>query len=467
GQPTNLPEIIENDTTTKRTTHSIFKKVVVQLTTVGIVLGSIGLRRYVTGGPYSPWSCSVFGYQCDRLYDFQFNGYVHEDYISAESVFKKNFYTGEEVGAATAAYVDGELVLDIQGGWQDPVKKIPYTNKTLQMVFSSTKALTSIVVAQFIEKGVLDYEEKISTYWPEFAQGNKENVTLSDLMQHAAGVNYLENGITFAEAEDSERFSRILASQPHAFGGVRTRSYHAASRGWYINEILKRVAGVTVNDVAAEFNKKYDIEWYLRPYQEEYDERISHFYGTTPLIELYLSIKELGFANFIKAVWNPDENFVKTADTYPNKTPTLDSGSLAIRRIESPSYSGHTNARSIAKLAAMMANEGKAIVKGEPDLFNANTYALVTEQAPLDFDLFFKRSIKFLKGGWGNHGEFLVEGVQFVGWPGLGGSTFLWNDELKIGFAYHMNGIPSFKSPDDRSMSILAEIVKQVQKKNK
>ena len=170
-------------------------------------------------------------------------------------------------------------------------------------------------------------------------------------MQHAAGVNYLENGITFAEAEDPERFSRILASQPHTFNGVRTRSYHAVTRGWYINEILKRAAGVTVNDVAAEFNKKYGIEWYLRPYEEEYDERVSPFYGTTRLFGLYRLIQELGgFARFIKVVRNPSENFAKTAATFPGKTPVTESGCLAIRRIEGPSFSGHTNARSVSTI---------------------------------------------------------------------------------------------------------------------
>ncbi|KAI9254470.1 beta-lactamase/transpeptidase-like protein [Phascolomyces articulosus] len=438
----------ESSSSSSSTTRSILWRLF-RLTVVSLVLEvAVALKKYVNHGSFTPWTCSVFGYQCSRLYDVPFNGYVHKDYITAQEVFKQNFYSGEEVGAATAAYVDGELVLDIQGGWQDPDKNIPYTDKTLQMVFSSTKALTSIVVAQFVEKGVLSYDEKISTYWPEFSQGNKENVTLGDLMQHAAGVGYLENGITTAELEDPERRSHILAEQPHNFGG--------------------RVAGRTVNDVAADLNEKYGIEWYLRPYQEEYDYRISSFYTAPTIIRIYSTIKELGgIGNFFKAILNPDENVMKSVASLPDGVATSAFPSLRLRRVESPSYSGHTNARSIAKLAAMMANKGKAIVDGEPDLLSTETYNLVTEPVPLDFDVFFKRHINCVKGGWGNHEDFSVEGVQFIGWPGFGGSTFFWNHELKIGFGYHMNGIASgtIQSPDNRSMSILGAIVKEALKK--
>jgi CubicO group peptidase (beta-lactamase class C family) len=40
----------------------------------------------------------------------------------------------------------------------------------------------AIIVAQLVEQGLLSYEERIATYWPEFAQGVKENVTLMDLV---------------------------------------------------------------------------------------------------------------------------------------------------------------------------------------------------------------------------------------------------------------------------------------------
>ena len=47
--------------------------------------------------------------------------------------------------------------------------------------FLKSKEKESVVVAYLVNKGVLDYDEKISTYWPEFSQGNKENVTVKNV----------------------------------------------------------------------------------------------------------------------------------------------------------------------------------------------------------------------------------------------------------------------------------------------
>ena len=110
-----------------------------------------------------------------------------------------------------------------------------------------------------------------------------------------------------------------------------------------------------------------------------------------------------------------------------------------------------------------MANRGKAIVDGEPDLMNSETYTMVTEKVPVKFDVYVDTPVPSLKGGWGITDDFVVEGVQFVGWMGMGGSVFLWNDEHKIGFGYSMNAmLPTMIAPDKRSMSILTAIVKQV-----
>ncbi|KAI9268180.1 beta-lactamase/transpeptidase-like protein [Phascolomyces articulosus] len=447
----------------KRTT-TLFK-----CATIAFLLLCIAGKRYFNQGPFIPLTCSLFGYACERRYDVPFRGFVHDDYVLAQEAFKNNFYIGEEVGAAVAVYVDGQLVVDMQGGWQNKEDLVPYTEDTLQLVFSCTKALGSIVVAQFVEKGLLSYDEKISTYWPEFGQGKKENVTLGDLMQHAGGVGYLDNSFTTTDAEDPERFSKILAAQPHNFEGVRKRSYHATTRGWFVNEILRRVANTTVHDVMMnELNEKYDIEWNLKPYQQAYDDRIAVMYRGNLFIEAVRGIQILGPTSLIQRLFSMDRIVRKTlASKYYDMSGYVPSGviDLRYRRIEAPGFSGFTNARSIAKLAAMMANGGKAIVPDEPDLLNPKTYALATQPIPLEWDYFIQRWMPSVHGGWGIFDYLETDGVHFVGWTGVGGSTFWWNQEYNIGFGYCMNAMPDLNSPDERSISILRAVVKQVLKK--
>ncbi|KAG2223337.1 hypothetical protein INT45_008994 [Circinella minor] len=459
-----------NPTTRSTAIWSVFK-ILTAVVAAASAIGYIGIERYLTqGGPFTPWTCSVFGYKCERRYDVSFRGYVDDDYLSAAETFKENFYAGEEVGAAVSAYVDGKLVLDLQGGWQNVEEQIPYTDKTLQVVFSSTKALAAIVVARFVDRGILSYDEKITTYWPEFGQGNKENVTLGDLMLHAAGVGYLDVPIKTAEAEDPERWSYILASQPHNFGGIRTRSYHAQTYGWYINEILQRVANTTVHNVAMdELNKQYNIEWNLKPYQLEYDNRIAPFY-TGPLLFRATRLLKLvgGPLAFLNAVIHPDNIAAKSLANDLDNISLIDCRRLAARRIESPAASGFTNAHSIAKLAAMMANGGKAIVDGEPDLLSPEGFELSsTPIDPPEIDLLLRKAMPQEKGGWGKFDEVVIDGIEFTGWAGMGGSVFVWNQEYKIGFGYVMNAIPSWQSPDNRSVGILRQIVNEVLKKNK
>lgn len=76
--------------------------------------------------------------------------HVHDDYAHVIDLFKANFKDGYDIGAGVAAYVDGELVLDIHGGWQDVESSIPYTKDTLNMVYSSTKMLVMQIQHTFI-----------------------------------------------------------------------------------------------------------------------------------------------------------------------------------------------------------------------------------------------------------------------------------------------------------------------------
>ena len=58
-----------------------------------------------------------------------------------------------------------------------------YGPGSLQTVFSSSKSLAAIGIALLVDKGLLDYGEKISKYWPEFAQNGKEDIRVCDVLR--------------------------------------------------------------------------------------------------------------------------------------------------------------------------------------------------------------------------------------------------------------------------------------------
>jgi hypothetical protein len=109
----------------------------------GLLIPLVSYLAYKAGTKpdFLPVSCALFGYGCPH--DIPAQGYYDEKYKSIYDLFLQNFKNGLEVGAGLSVYVDGQQVVDLYGGWKDPKAKIPYTNSTLQMVFSSTKVLVS------------------------------------------------------------------------------------------------------------------------------------------------------------------------------------------------------------------------------------------------------------------------------------------------------------------------------------
>ena len=58
----------------------------------------------------------------------------------------------------------------------------------LQNVFSSTKVVTSLVVAMLADRGQLGFGDTLASHWPEFGAHGKERLTVAGLMRHEAGL---------------------------------------------------------------------------------------------------------------------------------------------------------------------------------------------------------------------------------------------------------------------------------------
>ena len=105
-----------------------------------------GLRRSIVGGEVAP------GFEPVR------------------DVFIDNFESRGEVGAACCVFLDGARVVDLWGGWRDVKACATWEENTIVPVFSTTKGMSAMTLALANSRGYLDYDEKVSSYWPEFAK---------------------------------------------------------------------------------------------------------------------------------------------------------------------------------------------------------------------------------------------------------------------------------------------------------
>ena len=100
-------------------------------------------------------------------------GEVRAGFEGVREVFAENFARRRELGGACCAYHHGEKVVDLWGGIRNKKTGEPWERDTMVLVYSATKGLAAMTLAVAHSRGWLDYEERVSTYWPEFAQRGK------------------------------------------------------------------------------------------------------------------------------------------------------------------------------------------------------------------------------------------------------------------------------------------------------
>src|SRR6202041_32468 len=120
--------------------------------------------------------------------DIAIHGSCATRFDGVRRAFTQNFLQGKEIGAAVAAWVDGELVVNLWAGTADAAGTRAWQVDTLATVLSGTKGLTSTCVHQLAERGELDLNAPVARYWPEFAQAGKEDITIAMVMSHRSGV---------------------------------------------------------------------------------------------------------------------------------------------------------------------------------------------------------------------------------------------------------------------------------------
>ena len=178
----------------------------------------------------------------------ELNGTHDSRFDQVAAAFRDGFDSGRDVGACCAATLDGELVVDLWGGFTDRKKTQPWRQDTLVCMFSVTKAMTAICLLQAVDRGLVDLDQPVARYWPEFAKHGKGSISVRQLMSHRAGLIGFHQPVSKEIYYHWEDMVAALAEEtPWWVPGTR-HGYHARTFGYLLGEVLRRVSGLSVGE---------------------------------------------------------------------------------------------------------------------------------------------------------------------------------------------------------------------------
>ena len=170
------------------------------------------------------------------------HGMVEPGFEKVRDIFERRFYKSE-LGAAVCAYVAGRKVVDLWGGWAEAKKTREWQQDTIVCIYSATKAMTATCVHHLVERGLLNLDEPIATYWPEFGQAGKENVTTRMVLSHQSGLPWTTAPYPKEKFLDWDTVTDALARSAPAWEPGTKSEYHGGTFGFLVGEVLKRIDG--------------------------------------------------------------------------------------------------------------------------------------------------------------------------------------------------------------------------------
>src|SRR5258706_1391995 len=170
-------------------------------------------------------------------------GQLHPDFAAVGVSLARILPRRGPGGAAVCVYHRGEKVVDIWGGTRDAAGN-PWEADTLSLSFSTTKGVASTLLHVFADRGHIDYDARVADYWPEFAQGGKDGITVRHVLCHEAGLYAISDVVEHAsEMLDWDQMVRRLAAATPRHAPGAAHGYHAFTYGWLVGELVRRVAG--------------------------------------------------------------------------------------------------------------------------------------------------------------------------------------------------------------------------------
>jgi CubicO group peptidase (beta-lactamase class C family) len=369
---------------------------------------------------------------------FAISGHAEPGFEGVADAFAENFVNRNELGAACCMYVDGTEVVDLWGGVRNHKTGEPWERNTMVIVWSATKGMSGLAIALAESRGLLDYDERVSTYWPEFAQQGKEAITVRQLISHQAGLFALDAPVDKTVLADLDRLAVILAQQKPEWAPGERQAYSMLCLGFYESELLRRVdpshrsLGQFFQD---EIASPLGLDFYIRLPDEIPNSRLASIVEMNPL-QVVRHVNRIPL-RLVLAALNP-HSALRRSDRNPPTSVSLDRSYVYARNLEVPAGGGVGTARALARAYGVFATGG-----GELGLRQETLQALMAPARPPTHGFFdeclkldWQLSLGFAKPS--RHGLVFGSPSAF-GMPGWGGALAYADPEVKAGYAYVTN----------------------------
>nr|WP_229322560.1 serine hydrolase domain-containing protein [Streptomyces sp. UNOC14_S4] len=391
----------------------------------------------------------------ETVVDVDVQGTVADGFEPVRDAFAENFARRGERGAAVAVYRDGRKVVDLRGGTRDADGSPdgePWTPGTAQVVRSATKGVAAAVPLLLHQRGLVDLDAPVGTYWPEFKAAGKERVLVRHLLSHRAGLPVLDTPLTPGQAVDGVSGPAALAAQAPAWEPGTAHGYHAQTYSWLLGELVLRVTGRSIGswvaeEIAAPFGAGL---WIGLPEAEQ--ARVGRIADVEPPADPAATGLRLRPKKAVSDAYRDPDSLTRRA--FAAITPTADENAPAYRAAELPASAGIATADGLARFYASLLGD----LDGTRRLFAPATLTLARTEESAGPDRVLVVGTRFGLGYMlhGPASPLLAPGS--FGHPGRGGSLGFADPETGISFGYVTNGMQKNVTADPRAQALVRAV---------
>ena len=350
-------------------------------------------------------------------------GVCADRFGAVRTALERNLDSGEELGASLVLDIDGDIVIDMWGGFADQARTIPWTEHTITNVWSSTKTVTSLAALMLADRGELDVDAPVAKYWPEFGARDKQDILVRQLMSHSSGVSGLDQPARVEDLYDWTGSTSRMAGQAPWWEPGTASGYHALNYGHLVGEVVRRISGKTLKQfVADEIAGPLGADFQIGAAESDWG-RIADVVPPPPL-------------PFDLAALGPDSPAVRTL-TGPVAA-AEEANTPGWRRADIGAANGHGNARSVARVMSVVARGGQ--VDGVR-LLGGDTIDLIFREQLNGIDLVLGLPLRWGIGYGLPRLDILpwIPDEKICYWGGWGGSMIVMDVGRRMTISYMMN----------------------------